>query len=104
MVVHDLVVSRPRLETAVRVIVCSPVWLVSIGTVPLGLACSPEYASEAVTVALALLASRVVAGHAISRLGGVASTCTVRQPGAETFPTLSATVPHAACEPLVLIV
>jgi hypothetical protein len=53
-------------------------------------------------VALAAVPTGTDAGHVISRLGGVASTCTVKQPGAETLPALSATVPHAVCEPLVL--
>src|SRR5438552_162754 len=66
VVVHDFVVSKPRCDTAVRSTVCCPVWLVSIGTVPLGSVARPEYGSDAVTVAAALEPSRAVAGHWMS--------------------------------------
>ena len=40
----------------------------------------------------------------MSSVGGSDSTWTVRQPGAEPLPTLSATVPQTLCEPLAVIV
>ena len=98
---HDRVVSLPALSTAVVLTVFSPALLVSIATVPLASLARPDCASEARNVALAGAPTRADAGQLISRLGGVASTCTVRQPGAETLPALSATVPHAVCEPVV---
>ena len=60
--------------------------------------------SVAVTVALELEPSRTLSGQVICRVGGVASTCTVRHAGEETLPTLSATVAQRVCEPLVVTV
>src|ERR1039458_7008134 len=103
MVVHELVVLWPTLSTAVVLTVFAPAVLVLIATVPLGSLARPDCPSDAVNVAKTPLAPiGTKAGHLISRLGGVASTCTVRQPGSEPLPTLSATVPHPVCEPLVL--
>src|SRR5438270_10383639 len=102
-VVHDFVVSCPTLSIAVRETVSGPAAAVLIGTSPLGSLASPDSASEAVTVACTPCSPvTAVAGHVTSRLGGVASTCTASVAVAETLPTLSARVPLAVCEPLVL--